>query len=466
MSKQPPTDQGAAGPGPSPDDRARILRGLSGPALLVLYLLIALAPMTLAALLGTPARNPWRELASGLAMVGFAMLLLEFVLSGRFHGVSGRVGIDVTMRVHQLAALGVLLFLFAHPFLYAVPRLSPDPMRAVSFVQRMFAGEWYRSGVVAWILLLALVPMAIFRDRLPFRYEIWRASHGVGAALIAAFGLHHTLTVGTQAGRAVLAVFWVVLTGLAVLTLLFVYLVKPLLQLRRPYRVVANRPVADRCWELVVRPEHHEALHFLAGQFAWLNLGHHPLSLTEHPFSISSAPADRPDLAFTIKQSGDFTNRIGEVALGTRAWLDGPHGHFVLRHPRPDRIAFIAGGVGLAPIIGMLRQLRAERWRGRASLVYGNRVESQLLYRGELEQMAREMRLGLHLVLSEPPPDWAGPVGELDRGMLDACLEKADRGGWVYFVCGPPAMMNSVERSLRSFGVPARQVVAERFKYD
>lgn len=466
MSRNTPTPPGAAGARPSPDDRARILRGIGGPALLVLYLLIALAPLALAALLGAPARNPWRELASGLAMVGFAMLLLEFVLSGRFHGVSGRVGIDVTMRVHQLAALGLLLFLFAHPFLYAVPRLSPDPMRAASFVQRMFTGEWYRSGVVAWCLLLALVPMAIFRDRLPFRYEIWRASHGLGAALIAGLGLHHTLTVGTHGAHPVLAGFWVVMTGLAVLTLLFVYVLKPLSQLRRPYRVVANRQVADRCWELVVRPDHDQSVHFLAGQFAWLNLGHHPLSLTEHPFSISSAPAGRPDVAFTIKQSGDFTNRIGEVPVGTRAWLDGPHGHFVLPDPHPDRIAFIAGGVGFAPIISMLRQLRAERWRGRAALVYGNRVETQLLYREELRQMAGELNLELHLVLSEPPPGWTGPVGELDREMLDACLDPVDRAGWVYFVCGPPPMMNSVEHSLRDFGVPARQIVAERFKYD
>jgi len=47
-------------------------------------------------------------------------------------------------------ALGVLLFLLVHPLLYAVPRLSLDPMRAVAVVQRMFTMEWYRSGVIAW----------------------------------------------------------------------------------------------------------------------------------------------------------------------------------------------------------------------------------------------------------------------------------------------------------------------------
>jgi predicted ferric reductase len=444
----------------------RGLRGLSGPALLALYLAVALAPLLLALVAGKPARNVWRELSAGLAMVGFAMLLLEFVLSGRFRGVSGRVGIDVTMRVHQLAALGVLLFLLVHPFLYAVPRLSPDPMRAVAFVQRMFTMEWYRSGVIAWGLLLVLVPMGIFRDRLPFRYEIWRASHGLGAALIAGFGLHHTLAVGSHSADRLLAAFWIALAGLAILTLLFVYIVKPLMQLRRPYRVVANRQVADRTWEVVIHPEREAPIDFLAGQFAWLNLGHAPFSLTEHPFSISSAPADRPDLKFTIKQSGDFTDRIGEIQVGERAWLDGPHGHFVVPLPRPERMAFIAGGVGFAPVMGILRQLRAERWPGRLLLLYGNRVATQILYREELESMAAQMRLDLKLVLSEPPPGWHGPVGELSTEMLDACLDPLERARWTYFVCGPPPMMNSVERSLLAFGVPGRQIIAERFKYD
>lgn len=452
--------------GPTGQRGERILRGLSGPALLALYVAIALAPLLLALVAGKPARNLWRELGSGLAMVGFAMLLLEFVLSGRFRSFSGRVGIDVTMRVHQLAALGVLAFLIAHPFLYAVPRLSPDPARAWAFVARMFTSEWYRSGVVAWLLLLALVPMAIWRDRLPFRYEIWRASHGLGAALIAAFGLHHTLTVGTHSADRWLSAWWAALTGIALLTLLFVYVIKPLQQLRRPYRVVANRQVADRTWEVLIEPDGGPAMDFLAGQFAWLTLGHYPFSLTEHPFSISTAPSARPQIGFTIKQSGDFTNRIGEVPLGTRAWLDGPHGHFVLGPDPSERLVFIAGGVGFAPVMSILRQLRAERARSPVSLLYGNRIETQILYREELEALAGELELDLKLVLSEPPPGWQGIVGELSRETLDVCLDPGRRARWTYFVCGPPPMMNSVEHSLLSFGVPGRQIIAERFKYD
>jgi predicted ferric reductase len=446
--------------------RARPQRSLSGPALLALYVTIALLPLLLALIAGKPARSFWRELASGLAMVGFAMLLLEFMLSGRYRGVSGRVGIDVTMRVHQLAAWGVLLFLLFHPFLYAVPRLTPDPMRAVASLERMFTSEWYRSGVIAWVILLLMVPLAALRDRLPFRYETWRASHGLGAALVAGLGLHHTLAVGSHSADRWLATFWAILAGLALLTLVHAYLLKPLTQRRQRFRVVSNRQVADRSFELVIRPDDAHSFHFRAGQFVWLNLGHSPFSLTEHPFSISSAPAGLPDVAFTIKQSGDFTNRIGDVPLGTRALVDGPHGSFVLPDVAVEGLAFIAGGVGFAPVMAILRQLRAERWQGPICVIYGNRVESQILYRDELETMAREMPLDLKLVLSEPPPGWTGLTGELTEHVLDTCLDPSCRQRWTHFVCGPPTMMNAVEHSLLRFGVPAGKIIAERFKYD
>jgi predicted ferric reductase len=99
--------------------------------------------------------------------------------------------------------------------------------------------------------------------------------------------------------------------------------------------------------------------------------------LTEHPFSISSAPVDRPRITFTIKESGDFTSRIRTIAPGTRAYLHGPHGNFTLTGRATKGIVFIAGGVGFAPIMGMLRQLKAAH---PLRLIYGNRVETQILY--------------------------------------------------------------------------------------
>lgn len=439
--------------------------GLHPAGLILAYVGLALLPLVLATLQGLPVRNFFRELSSGLVMVGFAMLLAQFVLSGRFRRISGRVGIDLTMRFHQLAGWAVLAFILVHPFLYAAPRLHPEPADALVALNRMFTSEGLRTGVVGWWLLVLLVPLAAFRDRLPARYELWRLSHGLGALAIAVLGADHTLRVGTYAADPWLRAFWIALAALAVLSLVYVYLLKPLVQLRAPYRVAANRQVADRMWEVTVEPERGAAIDFAPGQFVWLNLGHSPFSLTEHPFSISSAPVDRPRIAFTIKESGDFTNGIGEVPVGTRAYLDGPHGSFTPAGREATGLALIAGGVGFAPIMSILRHLRAERYPHPVRLVYGNRVETQILYRDEIEALREVLDFEAHLVLSELPPGWGGEVGELTPEVLHACLDLERPAEWLYFVCGPTPMMDSVERTLQELRVPARRIVSERFSY-
>jgi predicted ferric reductase len=93
--------------------------------LLSVYLAIAIGPLALSWLQRLPSRPFWDEVASGLAMTAFAILLVEFVLSGRFRTISSGIGIDVTMRFHQLVARTVLVFALVHPFLYSTPFRNP-----------------------------------------------------------------------------------------------------------------------------------------------------------------------------------------------------------------------------------------------------------------------------------------------------------------------------------------------------
>lgn len=450
-----------AGPGGTPAPR-----GLPPLVLFAGYGLICLAPLISAVLQGLPARSLFRELSAGLVMVGYVMMLLQFLLSGRFAWLSGRIGIDRTMRFHQLTGWAILAFIVVHPLLYAAPRLLPEPADALAVLNRMFASPNLRSGVIAWWLTVLVVLMAVFRDRLPFRYEVWRLSHGLGAMAIALLGTHHTLAVGTYSADRWLAAFWILATVAAIGFMLHVYVVRPLVQLRSPFRVVSNRRIADGIWEVAIEPERGPAPPFAAGQFVWLNLGHSAFSLTEHPFSISSAPQALPRMEFAIKQSGDFTGRIGEVPVGTRAYLDGPHGTFTLAGREAGPVLFIAGGVGFAPVMGMLRQLRAERSAHPVRLIYANRVETQILYRGEIEALKRDLDFDVIHVLSEPPAGWNGEVGQLTPDVVGRCLDRLGDRPWLVFVCGPPAMMTSVERTLAARGVPRARIVSERFKYD
>ena len=78
--------------------------------LIVAYLVAVTLPLLLSAWVGGPPRQFHQELASGLGILAFSMILVEFILSGRFRAISNDVGMDVTMRFHQVMARTALAF--------------------------------------------------------------------------------------------------------------------------------------------------------------------------------------------------------------------------------------------------------------------------------------------------------------------------------------------------------------------
>ena len=123
--------------------------GLPPVLLFAGYGAVCLLPLLLAALQGHPVRNGFRELSSGLVMVSYIMTLLQFLLSGRFEWLSGRIGIDRTMRFHQVTSWVIVGLIVAHPLLYVIPRLASGPMEALVALNRMFLSPSLLSGWVS-----------------------------------------------------------------------------------------------------------------------------------------------------------------------------------------------------------------------------------------------------------------------------------------------------------------------------
>jgi predicted ferric reductase len=438
---------------------------MSAIPLILLYLLVALIPLILAAIADMPPRPVWDDLASGAGMVAFSVLLIEFLLSGRYRIVSRKIGMDTTMRFHQLLARTALALAIVHPFLYSLPQSLPlpwDPSRQYTLIYDL---ESMSSGIAAWVLLGALVPIAVGRTRLDYSYETWRLLHGVGALLVAGLTMHHALMAGRYSDDPILIGFWSVLISIAFLSLMSVYIVKALLQLRRPWYVESVEPAALGTWKVVIAPVKHHGLCYEAGQFAWLKVGSSPFTLAENPFSISSAPASSNRLEFLIKELGDFSRSLGAVKPGTRAYVDGPHGNLVVAGRHEPGIAFIAGGVGIAPLLGQLRQLHLCGDTRPTLLVYGNRRLEQIIEPDELEALTHAQNTRFVPVLSEPPPGWDGRTGLVDRGLISDLMVPEMRA-WLFVTCGPTAMLEGIEDALIAAGVPARQILSERFDYD
>jgi len=427
------------------------------------YALLVVLPVALGWWLIGPAR-PWLdEASSAIAMMATAALLLEFLLSGRFRVISAGIGMDRSLRWHQIFAQILTIAVLLHPLFYLSPSGAaferPDDAIAVLGLD----AASLISGALAWLLLGLLTLTAIRRDDLPYRYEVWRVSHGLGAALLAGLALHHAVSAGRYSAAPALMAYWALLLTLALGSLVAVYLLRPWRLTRRPWRIAALERVGDRLWALTLEPDGHAGLAYRAGQFAWLRLDCSAFSVREHPFSIASAPSDGAALRFLIKEAGDFTRQIGTLPLGARAYVDGPHGALCLEGRREPGIFMIAGGAGLAPMLSLLRDAAARGETRPITLLYGNRHEGQIMATAELATLTGRLRLDLHHVLQEPPPRWTGFAGMMTPALIQAEATQAAREGWVFLLCGPGPMIQAAREGLAALGVPRRRILEERF---
>lgn len=101
--------------------------GLPGGVVALLYVLAALSPMFAAVATGIEPAGAPSEFATALGLTSAALLLLQFLSSGRFESISGHIGIDRTMGFHRIAAYVLLAFATLHPLLYLSNTLLADP---------------------------------------------------------------------------------------------------------------------------------------------------------------------------------------------------------------------------------------------------------------------------------------------------------------------------------------------------
>jgi len=422
------------------------------------YLALALAPVLLTLLEGPPGRGWWLELAVGLGFLAFAVLCLQLVLTARFARVESPFGLDAVLHYHRHMTVVAAVLVLAHPAIL----IAQDPGR-LDMLNPVTASAPARWGLASAGLLLALIVLSVWRRQLRLPYEVWRVTHGLLAVGVVATGLVHVLAVGHHTdglwGRAV----WIAVVAGVVAVLVYVRLVKPWRLSRRPYTVDSVERLPGEAWRLTLRPEGHRGLAFRPGQFAWLRLGVGPLSPREHPFSLASSVFARESPEFIIREAGDFTSRLGELEPGTRALLDGPYGAFSHTRNEGAGFVFIAGGVGIAPILGMLRSLADVADPRPMTLLYANRTAQDRIVRDELEELTGVLDLTIVEVLEDPPSTWEGERGTVGEQELLARHLPSRPARYAYLLCGPPPMLEAVSDSLERLGVPPHRIDHEQF---
>lgn len=424
----------------------------------LLYLAAVVAPMFLMLVGDHPSgRGWWADTSMALGFLGLAMLGLQLAVTARFHPVDAPFGLDAVLRFHRQIAFVALVFVLLHPIMLFIQ--DPSQLRLLVPTTSTVAGLW---GVASVVLLLLLIAVSVWRKQLRLSYEVWRVGHGLLAIAVVASALIHIERVGYYVSGPFQRLVWFAMSLGLIGLLVHVRIVRPIQLARRPFVVDALERLPGEAWRLTLRPQGHAGLRFVAGQFAWLRLGRSPWSVHEHPFSFSSSAERSEVLEFTIKELGDDTRRLHELEAGTRAYVDGPYGAFTYAKSQAAGFVFLAGGVGISPVLSMLRTLADVGDRRPMHLVYANATADDVIVRDELDELTQRLDLAIVHVLEDPPPGWTGEVGVVDADLLDRVLP--DRPArYAYFLCGPLPMMDAVEPLLLARGIPQERVNTERF---
>ncbi len=436
--------------------RAAFWRGMFW---VLVYLGLVLAPLVvLLAGPQPPPRGIWWDSAIALGFAGLAMMGVQFILTARFKRATAPFGIDLIYYFHRYAAVVAFIIVLAHPVILFVE----DPELLASL--NPLTAPWEMTvGVFSVLALVVVMVTSLFRKALRLSYEAWRYLHTALSTAAVLLALLHVQGVGVYVSEPWKRVTWGLLTVSWVAALAWVRVLKPWRLSRRPYRVASVTRERGDAWVLALEPEGHEGFQFLPGQFSWVTLRASPFAMKEHPFSMSSCAEPGGRLEFTIKELGDFTRTLGTVQPGERAYVDGPYGAFsVDLLPSKHGYGFLAGGIGIAPMLSMLRAL-AERGDTREhTLVYAYRREERLTAREVIDALAERLKLRVVYVLEEPPGNWSGERGRITAELLARHLP-AHRAELPYFVCGPEPMIAATEHALRELGVPMGNIHSELF---
>ena len=419
------------------------------------YLGAVLSPLVFAVIgASRPDHDFLTDFSVALGFVGLAMMGLEFALVARFRPLAAPFGQDALLQFHRQIGYVGLGFVLVH---FAISA----QWESLTLTKALHAPLLVWFGMAALLSLLLLIATSIWRRPLRLSYEAWHVVHTTLAVVLVVGALLHILFVDEYVSSLWKQILWGLIAAAFLALLVWVRLLKPRRALARPWRL--ERVVAERgdTTSLVLTPPPGADFRFAPGQFGWFAIGRSPFSLTQHPFSFASS-AEREEVELAVKALGDFTSGVGDLEPGTTVYVDGPHGVFSIDEDEGPGFGLIAGGVGIAGLISMLRTLADRRDVRPVLLFYANREWDGVAFREELERLEGRLDLTVVHVLERPPEGWAGETGYVTAEILARHLPPGHRR-YQFFICGPDPMMDAAEAALIGLGVPPERVHTERF---
>ena len=187
----------------------------------------------------------------------------------------------------------------------------------------------------------------------------------------------------------------------------------------------------------------------------------------QRSYSIASEPERRGEIDLTVERiaDGEVSPFLHDgVVPGDRLEVRGPiGGYFVWEASSGGPLLLVAGGSGIVPLMAMLRHRAASRAKVAARLLYSSRAFDDVIYRQELDALAKSDGLEVfHTLTRSQPPGWTGYARRIDEKMLGEVSRPLGSDALAY-ICGPTALVEVAANGLVRSGLRAERIRTERF---
>ncbi len=206
---------------------------------------------------------------------------------------------------------------------------------------------------------------------------------------------------------------------------------------------------------------------FKAGQYAHFTILD-PLTKDKkghsRPLSIASSP-DNKDTVMVAARAGSsvFIDNLLKQPIGSEIYVSKPSGSMYLKDNTSD-LVFIAGGIGITPVRSIIEKAIKDNSSQKIYLFYSNKTESQTAFLNEFRQWAEQNKNFILIPLISDPGNVKGDfeLGNVDENILRKYLTDLDNK--IFYVTGPPVMVDSISKLLSELGVSEEKIIMEKFK--
>src|SRR5581483_5061241 len=203
---------------------------------------------------------------------------------------------------------------------------------------------------------------------------------------------------------------------------------------------------------------------FKTGQFITLYFG--DTTNYKRAYSLSSCALDRGFFEVTVKRDGKMGTRIVDwVKTGDKLWVIPPTGRFLPVLEASKHLICIAGGSGVTPFRGFVREATRRKLETKITILYSVRTTNDIIFNTEFRQLEQENpNFRFHVTCTRLPPNdpWTGRCGRIDATWIHKHI--ADIANTVFYACGPNELVENTQRLIvNEMGIPKTQMLVEKW---